>query len=278
MLDSGTIDSTFRAGFWAKTLQRFFVLEQFMKLNRIPKAAHAELDVVLLAAEGSLPKLDKRGKGIFIPWFPGKYAIGSFVYINDVVGLSRLVERALTPSYPNEMELLKQFLIESPDCAFGLPTADQLISPNPAPLTANSPPNLLTTEEAGGVFDAARLGQWVFGLDSRNVQGTISWNHSIDQSPDHGSPGGRTRMIGVRSDGQLQIARERKSTTVLTLHIHAKTMVRATNPTLRSAYIRLSNLKVRVPIRVKWRRWNPVVLFDGSPLARILRARIVKRR
>ena len=56
---SRSIPNNFRQGFWLKTLERFFVLEQYMKFSNSEKVFHAELDQVLFRNDILISNLEK---------------------------------------------------------------------------------------------------------------------------------------------------------------------------------------------------------------------------
>lgn len=162
-----TSSETFRDGFWLKTLERFFVIEQFMKNKNIFQVFHAELDQILFSANELVENLQNSGKsGIFLPFHNQQKAIASVVYCNNVESLSSLIKFAKRAKpFESEMELLASWAQENSQYAFQIPTIANVSDPK-----ANfGISNKLTLSTSGGIVDAAQLGQWVAGIDPRNV-------------------------------------------------------------------------------------------------------------
>jgi len=158
-----SFDVKFRDGFWVKTTERFFVLEQFIKAYSIDALFHAEMDNLIFDIDGLSTKLDKIGRGIFCPRDSRSRGIASLIYINDHLALSELnafaTNNKLTEK--NDMNLLG-YLLNNSDKFFSLPT-EHLIQ-NEALVNWNS----ISPGDSEGIFDAAALGQFLFGIDPRN--------------------------------------------------------------------------------------------------------------
>ena len=74
----------FRNGFWLKTLERFYVIEQFMKQFDVTDFFHAELDQLLFRTDKlSLEIKNLNKKGVFIPFHTQSEACASIFYCND---------------------------------------------------------------------------------------------------------------------------------------------------------------------------------------------------
>ncbi|PRY98650.1 hypothetical protein BCM14_1483 [Jezberella montanilacus] len=158
-----TFDVKFRDGFWVKTTERFFVLEQFTQTFAIDSLFHAELDNLIFNLDGLSTKLDKLGRGIFCPRDAVNRGMASLIYINDTSALSELNVLAANNKLAekNDMNLLGDLLNNS-NKFFSLPTEHQVHSTNLAQWDAVSP------DDSQGIFDAAALGQFLLGIDPRN--------------------------------------------------------------------------------------------------------------
>lgn len=230
------INSDFRSGFWSASLKRFFVLHQYMEVTKIEKVAHTELDSVIFASRKDLFSRDLPSPGLFIPWNPPQLAIGSFVLVNGRESIQRLIRFATTTQgFSNEMELLTSFLSDPTEPGFGLPTVDALMYPEGelAPVK-----NLLTEDHVGWRFDAARLGQWVLGVDPRNLSGTFSTNHFTEP--------GMTPVKVANGRGQenpvVWVRDRATSSRLANLHVHSKRIGQATSPTQRAIWFAVANL------------------------------------
>lgn len=157
---------TFREGFWLKTLERFFVIEQFMKFKGLDAILHAELDQLFFGLEDLEARLKLLLKdGLYLPLRDPENAVASIIYIRNPESLTSLLEYAETSLFHNEMRLISDWGNENPSMIFGLPTlASELIS-----YSELGNIEIVESDVLDGVFDAAQLGQWVAGIDPRNV-------------------------------------------------------------------------------------------------------------
>jgi|GEM_PF-1788876 len=157
----------FRDGFWVKTLERFFVLEQFMAQGAFKAVLHAELDQLLFRVDVLAAALESDSRrGVFVPFHNSNAAVASVFYCNSLESLSALNEYSrVMPSFPHEMAMLAQWSVSGRQDAFALPTIATAMQAGEMRLPVLGP----TESELGGVVDAAQLGQWVAGIEPRNV-------------------------------------------------------------------------------------------------------------
>lgn len=173
----------FRGGFWLKSLERFFVLDQYLGAVGGKTVFHAELDQLLFGCDRlvrNLNSFDKRG--LFFPLHGGGKAVASVFFCNSRTALDSLIQEAMTGGvFGNEMELLTRWASKNPSAFFALPTIADLKKFREEQAL---PPELsISPEMLGGVVDAAQLGQWVAGIDPRNVPvRTFPKNKFVDQS------------------------------------------------------------------------------------------------
>lgn len=160
---SQMLDSNFREGFWLKTTERFFVLEQFMEFYGIKSAFHAELDNWIFDLSGLATKLDRSGSGLFCPRDSIDRGIASLIYVNDISALRTLTQCSLKNSLivKNDMAVIG-YLLSSSTQFFSLCTENAF---QPAGSIAW---NTVGVDASGGIFDAASIGQFLFGIDPRN--------------------------------------------------------------------------------------------------------------
>jgi hypothetical protein len=162
-------DKNFRDNFWLKTVERFFILYQFVKLKKINSFFHAELDQLLFGANELVLNIEKTKKsGIFFPFHSHDMAIASVFYCNNINSLSSMLNTAVYgDAYTSDMTLMASWAKNNPGLAFSLPTmATKIIGPNIA-----TPQNVLelSPKDLCGVVDAAQVGQWVGGIDPLNI-------------------------------------------------------------------------------------------------------------
>jgi len=163
-----TYSRSFRQGFWLKTLERFFVLSQFMATENLDSIFHAELDQLLFRVDFLLSKLEEGDqRGLFLPFHSPDLAVASVLYCNSQRSLRSLLDFAYTAgTFSNEMALIANWTDNAPEQIFPLPTMASILnfSPDQSKLAST-----LKSSQIGGVVDAAQLGWWVAGVDPRNV-------------------------------------------------------------------------------------------------------------
>ena len=164
-----SIPANFREGFWLKTLERFFVLEQFMRVSKSESLFHAELDQVLFRSDFLIEKIEKSDlQGLFFPFHVSNQPIASVFFCNDLESLRSLVDFCdLTTGFISDMQLLGLWAKNNEDRVKVLPTLASKI--HSQEFKVNVPGELLTAQELNGIVDGAQIGQWVAGIDPRNV-------------------------------------------------------------------------------------------------------------
>jgi len=218
--------NSFRKGFWLKTLERFFVLAQYVELDQTDSIFHAELDQLLFRIDRLILQLDASNRhGLFLPFHTSDNAVASVLYSNSQSALRSLLDFAsTTSSFPNEMALIASWAKLNPEKVLPLPTIASVLSVNNI-----SKSNLLTLDdtEVGGVVDAAQLGQWVAGIDPRNVPILELPRTKFVQEPDE-SLLSREQLSRLRfnldaQNGVLSVKYDENSEVKLfNLHIHSK--------------------------------------------------------
>lgn len=163
-----TYSHSFRQGFWLKTLERFFVLAQYMVADNLEAIFHSELDQLLFRVDYLLSKLEEDGKrGMFLPFQTGDLAIASVLYCNSQATMRSLLDFASTSgTFSNEMTLIANWARQNRNHVFPLPTIASAV--DEASNHHRSDP-ALDFHKLGGVVDAAQLGWWVAGVDPRNL-------------------------------------------------------------------------------------------------------------
>ena len=164
------LDHFFRAGFWLHTLERLFVLEQFMVSDSRSTIFHAELDQLLFGVDDLINNIEKtKLTGVFFPFHNTNKAVASVFFCNKIDSLRLLIDEAsMGGSFANEMELLVRWASKSPEHFFALPTITD-VSCKIKNIEKNSSYRTLDYQFLGGVVDAAELGLWVAGRDPRNL-------------------------------------------------------------------------------------------------------------
>lgn len=162
-------DPNFRGSLWAKSLERFFVLEQYMIHYGIDEVFHAELDQLLFDTSSLVDALRNINyRGLFAPCHSSNAVVASVFYCNSLEALTEFLRfAACGVKYSSEMELLSLWAAKSYSQFLELPTVHTYFH---LIFNATIPgSHLVTREEINGVTDAAEFGQWFGGIDPRNV-------------------------------------------------------------------------------------------------------------
>ncbi len=162
-------DHNFRGGLWLKSLERLFVIQQYMRLFSKKELLHAELDQFIFRPGHLLRHLkDLSYLGLFTPLHGPNSAVASILFVNNISALDSLLDYAANESYfSNEMQLIADWAKSHADAFFELPTAASFYRNRTESLIENV--RLLSVSDVGGLVDAAQLGQWLAGIDPKNV-------------------------------------------------------------------------------------------------------------
>ena len=221
-----TSDQNFRNGFWVKSLERFFVLDQFAKYTGQKSLFHAELDQLLFGIDDLIVQIEKTSKrGMFLPFHSPNSAVASVVYINDFSSLDSLISSASTgETFNNEMALIANWAKLNPEKIFARPT----LATMGVGSSKVSPQNVVTLSEFDilGAVDAAQIGQWVAGIDPRNLPFNIKPETKfVDEEADWSlsEKDLRAFVFDVSSNQrQLHVTNSNGRIRIYNLHLHSK--------------------------------------------------------
>jgi hypothetical protein len=158
-----------RNGLWVKSLERFYVLSQFARQKEIESFFHAELDQLLIGTNELVQNLSHlEEKGMFVPFHSPDAAIASVFYCNQISTLDQFLDDACSGGFfRNEMELIAAWASRNANSVLALPTIASVIQPE----IQITPRGVQTVKHEciSGVVDAAQIGQWIAGIDPRNI-------------------------------------------------------------------------------------------------------------
>lgn len=157
----------FRNGFWKFTTMRFFFLHAYSEWKGLTDIFHMEYDNLLY--EDFLPKLSIfREKEMWAVIDSARRCIPSFLYFRDAAIQAALMQTLLqlAPIAKNDMESLAVFLLRNPARVGWLPIITSTY-------TGGGVDHCYTEHAVrfGMLFDGAALGQYVGGVDPRNIPG-----------------------------------------------------------------------------------------------------------
>lgn len=253
------LDPLFRGGFWLKTAERFFVLEQFLEVSGFTSMFHAELDVLVLDLDGYHSVLDQHGSGLFAPFDAPQRGCASLIYINDRDALKALCEFTVeNAELGSEMAILGHFLDKRPDMAHALPS-DQVFANELWPLSSSTVPS------QGGIVDAMSFGLWVLGQDPRNHQHSTRNhfrtgfnNHPMENLSFRASMSGSRMWVSAGGPEWFPLR---------AIHVHSKAFGRLRLPGILALYAFLAN-----------RRFNTIMTVKPGSLWAVLVAGVLSTR
>lgn len=223
IIDKIDMPIQFRNGFWTKTLERFFILEQFMKFTGIKSIFHCELDQILFNC-GELVESIIRTElnGVFVPFRDSDLAIASVFYCSDPIYLeSFLAFVENQESIKNEMAALASWGKVNPDSIWLLPTcASEIIgTENYSRFNLKS----LAANTIGGVVDAAQIGQWIAGQDPRNLKPlSIPKIKYVEDHPELLSKKDLSKIKFKLTEKNLLVKINGNYLKIYNLHVHSK--------------------------------------------------------
>ena len=245
-------DVGFRNGFWLKTLERLFVVEQFQRASGHDTLFHAELDNLVFR----LDRFDsRRGSSLpdetmTIPFWSPEVALASLMYLRGRKPLAELVRFASDgSSYSSEMHLLATFARAHPDVVVQAPSLESLTSRTDFRRDFENSQVVVGADE-DWMFDASSLGQWIAGQDLANHSAPVIFNHFTNEAIADHSIRPRVRLD---DEGSLCIEVGDRSVTGYNLHLHHKLHDRLPTPQHLRALFLAAGLPFRLPIGVNWR-------------------------
>ena len=149
------LDKNFRDGFWNNASKRLFLVYEYMKMNRLEKIFHLENDVLLYTNMNYMFE-----EKIYITMDSKNRCIPGIIYIPKYDLFTKLIENY--DFTQNDMINLANFYNNNKDIVKTFPNID------------NSLDKCIYNEnfqEFNSIFDGAAIGQYLGGVDPRNIPG-----------------------------------------------------------------------------------------------------------
>lgn len=141
-------------GFWNRTIERFFILEAFLREYKFDSAIHMELDNIGFDLAETSNLVVRLGEGLFYPSYEGITSAASIFFVNGISSLENFNKFILLNKNYNDMELLYKYRASK----------DSLVKDLPVDISGNLWKEL-------GIFDLSSIGQYLFGADKRILKG-----------------------------------------------------------------------------------------------------------
>ncbi len=229
------VNPRFRGGFWSKTTERFFVLKQFMDKFSISACFHAEIDNLIFDISKLAILLNKVGRGFFCPRDAVNRGIASLVYVNEKETLNELLKLVVnkSQSLDNDMYLLGRLLQDSA-AFFSLPTENLFAKPKSNAWTP------INSESLAGIFDAAAIGQFLFGIDPRNT-GPLLFNRFENENCGYDLKALAYEINIPKKSFAVIHKADGLSVNLYNLHIHSKLFKQLSDPTRLAQILNRAN-------------------------------------
>jgi hypothetical protein len=215
-LDNSKADRDFRGGFWLQTANRFMLIADLMLSLDLKNCLHLENDNVLYFDPSS--KLDVfRAHARFAIPFDRSRAIPGIVWYKDAQIARELANYIRERSDVPDFDVIRQFCDSKLFDAKPLPT----MSPAYAISKNLSIKNYCDGyEQFGGIFDAAAIGQYVGGVDPRNISGASRF--FLNETSDLNVSQCKVIWDYEKKKRNLILEIQGEEVKVLSLHAHSK--------------------------------------------------------
>ena len=234
------MDSEFREGFWLHTIERFFVLSQWLEVSGNSRLLHAELDVRLFSHGDLFTRLDEIGPAVYMPRASLQQAGANWLYCNGRDALRLIVDEFCRRAGEGfEMQLLARFMDDFPDKVRAVPSHTALENADPSEVQFP----VIDLRDLGMVVDVHPLGTWMLGQDRRNIPHQPVFNHFFYEEL------GSEKLRNIRyhyswKNHRLEVSHKGGPRyPVVALHVHSKVMRRAHSPHFLALYAWLANQK-----------------------------------
>ena len=153
-IENTKLDKNYRNGFWYLCSLRFYYLLEFLKNTNIKNVMHIENDVVTYYESQSIIKSINDTNHVYIPFDSPNRSIASILYIPSYEVFAKVMDK-----YRTDMNDMENFS--------NIRKTTSLLKP--FPIFNDNTFISEGFEKFNGIFDAAAIGQYLGGVDPRNV-------------------------------------------------------------------------------------------------------------
>ena len=157
--NKSNLDKNFRSGFWHNASKRMFILNAYMKQHRIKNVIHLENDVLLYSDMNY--EFDEK---MYVTMDSNTRCIPGIMYIPNHELFNKLIENYNYSK--NDMENLGIFFNNNRNMVHAFPIINNSNSIGTTKTIYNE-----HFEKFNGIFDGAAIGQYLGGVDPRNIPG-----------------------------------------------------------------------------------------------------------
>jgi hypothetical protein len=179
------LDRNFRGGFWKFTTERFLYIEDLITQTHLKNVFHLENDNLIFFDVNDHLKTFSENYQIATVFDNDQRAVPGFVYIKDLESILNFNKFVNNFNNTNDMELFSlynnsnQLKMNLPI----LPTNYDLDLKSQTGLTTKNPQQFFKNyDKFNSVFDAASIGQFIGGIDGRNINSNKDTSGFINES------------------------------------------------------------------------------------------------
>lgn len=261
-------DAGFRDGFWFRTLERLFVLEQYQRRAGLDMLFHAELDNLVFRLDRFHSSVGPRlpDDTITLPFWSADLALASLVHVRGASPLADLIEFASADvRYGSEMHMLAAFGRKHPGRVVQAPSLECLLPDLPFRSQPVAVGGGVDTGE-GWMFDASSMGQWIVGQEALNDRSVLVCNHFVNEAIEASALRPRLRLD---DDDMLQVVIGDESVVAHNLHLHHKVHAKLRSRRHLQALFLAARLPMRMPLAVNWQLGPRAARRVGRRLRRV---------
>lgn len=189
-------------GFWNKTIERFFIIEAFMKEYKYGSLVHMEIDNIGFDLLETIDEIKKMNEGLYYPTYKNNISAASILFIIGLSSIENFNSFILNNIDKTDMQLLYDYRNTKNNFAHDLPVD----------LSGN-------TLDRFGIFDLSYLGQFLFGIDKKILK---SPNKNLYMSNQNFNDILTSDWHFLLENQTLLLVNESRSIKINNLHVHSK--------------------------------------------------------
>ena len=217
------LDDSFRGGFWKLTSARLFYLYNYLKTNNIQHSIHIENDVMLYG-KVNIPDLSK----VWLTMDSNSRCIPGIIFIPDYISIERLIIDYIFDK--NDMENLAIFFNNNRDKCMTFPLIQSNMYYDKQDIFSQN------FDSFNCIFDGAAIGQYLGGVDPRNIAGDTRGFVNETCVVDYSRYQFIWRLDSYTNLYKPNIIINEREIPIMNLHIHSK---------------QLNRFSVRNPLEIK---------------------------
>jgi hypothetical protein len=215
-LENSKADRDFRGGFWLQTANRFMLIADLMLSLDLENCLHLENDNILYFDPSSKLDVFRKHARFSIP-FDRSRAIPGIVWYKDAKIAFELAKYMAVRSDLHDFDVIRQFCDSKTYDAKPLPTMSLAYAVSKNLSIKNYCDGY---KQFGGVFDAAAIGQYIGGVDPRNIEGDSRF--FINETSDLNMSECNVSWDYDQTKRYLMLNMQGEDVKVLSLHAHSK--------------------------------------------------------